>query len=114
MPARLLSLDGQAPQGAMTLAAFPTLIGSAADAQIRLDDQSISPHHCEISYTHDTLFVRDLGSVHGTCVNGLRISESELHSGDELAIGMLTFLLKGCVDEAQTSSTPESRGESQV
>jgi pSer/pThr/pTyr-binding forkhead associated (FHA) protein len=42
----------------------------------------------------DRLVVTDLGSVHGTFVNGSRITESILSAGDELGIGMMTFLVQ--------------------
>ena len=37
------------------------------------------------------MVVRDLGSVHGTFVNGTRISESPLMTDDILSVGMLSF-----------------------
>jgi pSer/pThr/pTyr-binding forkhead associated (FHA) protein len=96
MPASLISLDYHVPRCDTTLADFPVVFGSGMDVQIRLADQSISPHHCEIDLTKGGLVVRDLGSVHGTFVNGTRIRESALLPGDELALGMLTFLVQEC------------------
>ena len=38
------------------------------------------------------LLVRDLGSRHGTYVNGQQVTEARLAPGDELCIGLTHFL----------------------
>lgn len=113
MPTQLLSLDYAVPSCESRLAEFPVRIGHAADAHIRLMDQSVSDHHCEIDEVNGSMIVRDLDSVHGTFINGMRIHESELRAGDRLSVGMLTFLVQS-VDETQTDR-PQilSRGERQ-
>jgi pSer/pThr/pTyr-binding forkhead associated (FHA) protein len=94
MRARLISLDYLVPHCDTCLNTFPVVIGQAADAGIYLSDQSIADHHCRIDCAGNELFVTDLGSVHGTFVNGSPISESVLTTGDELAVGMMTFLVQ--------------------
>ena len=94
MKARLISLDYQVPQCDTSLGVFPVVIGHAPDAAIRLDDPSVGGHHCRIASAGDGLVVTDLGSVHGTFVNGSRIVESTLKPGDELAVGMMTFFVQ--------------------
>jgi pSer/pThr/pTyr-binding forkhead associated (FHA) protein len=70
------------------------VIGHAPDDTIRLDDQSVGDHHCRIASAGNGLVVTDLGSVHGTFVNGSLITESTLSPGDELSIGMMSFLVQ--------------------
>jgi pSer/pThr/pTyr-binding forkhead associated (FHA) protein len=94
MKARLVSLDYHVPQCDTTLNAFPVVIGHAADSGIRLDDPSVAERHCQITCVDNGLAVSDLGTVHGTFVNSVRITESVLRPGDELAIGMMTFLVE--------------------
>jgi pSer/pThr/pTyr-binding forkhead associated (FHA) protein len=94
MKLRLVSLDYRVPQGNMTLDRLPVTIGQADDADIRLQDPSVSKYHCDIVRVDDMLVVRDLGSRHGTRVNGSRVHESALLPGDELAVGMMTFLVQ--------------------
>lgn len=113
MPARLISLDYLVPDCDTNLVKFPVLIGRAAESQIRLDDYSISNHHCEIDYEGDGLVVRDLGSVHGTFVNATRVAESRLMPGDELAVGMMTFLVLGDPEPKPETQVVELRGERQ-
>jgi pSer/pThr/pTyr-binding forkhead associated (FHA) protein len=94
MKTRLISLDYQVPQCDTDLRTFPVVIGHAPDAAIRLDDHSIADHHCQITSDDDGLVVTDLESVHGTFVNGCRITDSILRAGDELGVGMMTFLVQ--------------------
>jgi pSer/pThr/pTyr-binding forkhead associated (FHA) protein len=101
MKARLISLDFHVPQCDTGLKAFPVVVGHDADAGIRLDDPSVAGCHCQIDVVDNHLTVRDLGTVHGTFVNGIRVTESILNPGDKLAIGMMTFLV-GSVEEAET------------
>jgi pSer/pThr/pTyr-binding forkhead associated (FHA) protein len=42
----------------------------------------------------DVLMVRDLGSKHGTFVNGRSVLEAELRPGDLLNIGITRFLVE--------------------
>ncbi len=102
MKTRLISLDGHLPQCDGYLNNLPMVIGHDVNAELPLDDASVADRHCRIGVKEGHLVVQDLGSVHGTFVNGCRISEAELAGGDELSIGMLTFLVE-CRDEPQES-----------
>ena len=92
MRARLISLDYLVPRCDTSLDALPVMIGHAKDADIRLDDYSVADYHCRIDAIGDELIVSDLGTVHGTFVNNVRITAALLHHGDELAVGLTTFL----------------------
>lgn len=94
MKADLISLDGQMPPFDATLKAFPVIIGRAADAGIRLENHSINHYHCRIDSVGGELIVSDLSSRHGTWVNNCHIRKSPLRHGDELAVGMLSFLVQ--------------------
>jgi pSer/pThr/pTyr-binding forkhead associated (FHA) protein len=112
MRARLISLDYQVPHCDTSLSTYPVVIGQAADVGIRLSDQSIADRHCRIDCTGNDLFVTDLGSVHGTFVNGSRIGRSTLIAGDEFAVGMMTFLVQiepEMADLPQTASGTATR-----
>ncbi len=94
MNVELVSLDFHAASVGISLARFPTVIGYGREADLRLDDLSVSNRHCQLDEREDTLIVRDLGSMHGTFVNGHRVTESVVLPGDELAVGMLSFLVR--------------------
>jgi pSer/pThr/pTyr-binding forkhead associated (FHA) protein len=40
----------------------------------------------------DAFFVRDIGSLNGTYVNGEQVDETKLASGDEVQIGMFKLM----------------------
>ena len=103
MKTRLVSLDYEVPACGTGLSSLPVLIGSGPDAEIRLNDRTVSHCHCRIEEIDETLVVHDLGSVHGTFVNGTRITESPLLPGDVLSIGLRSFYLR-CIEKAVSSS----------
>jgi len=94
MDYRLISLDYQGCSLDITHSHLPVTIGRNPDSDFCLDDPSVSGHHCVIERRDGALMVRDLGSDHGTFVNGALVAESELAHGDELCVGMLTFLVQ--------------------
>jgi predicted component of type VI protein secretion system len=90
MPARLVPLiAGSAPT--ISLHRPVLLIGRHPDCDVRLDLPAISRRHCCVALAYDRLTIRDLGSRHGTRVNGALIEESRLVPGDEIAIGPLIY-----------------------
>jgi hypothetical protein len=71
------------------------LLGSSADCDVQLDEPGVSPRHAEIRLGSDrSLLLRDLGSTTGTLLNGERVRESQLGSGDEIRIGTCRMMLQ--------------------
>jgi uncharacterized protein involved in exopolysaccharide biosynthesis/Mrp family chromosome partitioning ATPase len=64
-------------------------IGRAEDNTLVLTDGSISGHHCEVLVRDGEPVVKDLGSANGTFVNGQRVTETVLKSGQVLRVGQL-------------------------
>ena len=91
MKARLL--DAQHGNREILLDELPVLLGRGSDAGIQVLDGFASRRHCEISERDGVLFVRDLGSTNGCLVNGRFASESSLRPGDELGVGLTTFVV---------------------
>ena len=70
------------------------LIGRGHDCDLRLNETTISRHHCIIRVGADEATVMDLGSSNGTYLNGQRVrSQATLHSGDELLVGACKFVV---------------------
>jgi hypothetical protein len=69
-------------------------IGRNPDAEIFLDDVTVSRNHAMLVRRSDGVFIDDLGSLNGTYVNRRRIESHRLADGDELQVGKykLTFL----------------------
>ncbi|GAA1856034.1 FHA domain-containing protein [Myceligenerans crystallogenes] len=67
--------------------------GRSEQADIFLDDVTVSRKHAEFVRDGDTFTVRDIGSLNGTYVNRERIDGATLSTGDEVQIGKfrLTF-----------------------
>lgn len=74
-----------------------TSVGRRPEAEIFLDDVTVSRTHAEIRRRADGWYVHDLGSLNGTYVNRERVEMSRLASGDELQIGRfkLVFFAAG-------------------
>ena len=69
-------------------------IGRRPDADVFLDDVTVSRNHALLVRRRDGLYIDDLGSLNGTYVNRRRIDSHRLEDGDELQVGKykLTFL----------------------
>jgi pSer/pThr/pTyr-binding forkhead associated (FHA) protein len=69
-------------------------IGRSPDAEIFLDDVTVSRNHALLVRRRDGLYIDDLGSLNGTYVNRRRIESHKLSNGDELQVGKykLTYL----------------------
>jgi signal transduction histidine kinase len=71
----------------------PQLVGRSTEA-LDLTDASISRRHAELTPDAGAWTLRDLGSRHGTFVNGVRISGAvRVDAGDRLRCGDSEFLL---------------------
>src|SRR5438270_8423116 len=94
MAAQLLSLS----DGPSLLLDKPILlVGRHEECDIQLNSRKISRKHCVIAQVDDVLVIRDLGSTNGVRVNGVRVEDGTLRTGDELMIG--NFRYKVHVDQ---------------
>ena len=64
-----------------------TTVGRLTDSDIFLDDVTVSRKHAEFVRSGSEYTIRDVGSLNGTYVNGERVEQTELASGDEVQIG---------------------------
>jgi len=64
------------------------LIGRSDNAHLYLpDDRFFSRHHCLLEIAPPRCFLRDLGSMNGTFVNGQKVTEVFLRNGDRIQGG---------------------------
>mgnify|MGYP000234562999 FL=1 len=70
-----------------------TTVGRHPNADIFLDDVTVSRRHAEFHRHGATFEVRDLGSLNGTYFDGVRIDSALLDDGAEVQVGKfrLTF-----------------------
>ncbi|HXI74793.1 MAG TPA: protein kinase [Pyrinomonadaceae bacterium] len=89
------------------------LIGRSNDAHLYLpDDRFFSRHHCLLEIAPPQCFLRDLGSTNGTFVNGQKVSEVFLRSGDRIQGGQTVLEVQVASDSvaANISETPTLAG----
>jgi diguanylate cyclase (GGDEF)-like protein len=81
------------------------VIGRAAQAEVKVEDDGISRAHARIrSETAGRAFIEDLGSRNGTFVNGAKIAgPTELREGVKIQVGRNTVLRFGFQDDLDES-----------
>jgi pSer/pThr/pTyr-binding forkhead associated (FHA) protein len=90
----LLCIDGERSWKVPVPVGTELSIGRDVGAGLRLTDALASRHHARCLAAPDGLRLVDLGSRHGTVVNGERIVGSRLlRSGDVVSIGNATLVL---------------------
>ena len=79
---------------AFAIAGERMTIGRSPEAEVFLDDVTVSRNHALLVRRRDGLYIDDLGSLNGTYVNRRRIESHRLQDGDELQVGKykLTYL----------------------
>ena len=89
------------------------VLGRSSSCDLKLKTPDASRRHAEIAAMTSGYLIRDLGSTNGTFVNGERIEECELHTGDRIEIGgdLITFCQ---VDSALDASEAADGGEAKT
>ena len=79
------------------------LIGRSENAHLYLpEDRFFSRHHCLLEIAPPRCFLRDLGSTNGTFVNGKRVQEVFLQSGDRVQGGQTVLEVEVQADQKQS------------
>jgi two-component system cell cycle response regulator len=99
--AHLIVLAGESLGRMFRVERSEMVMGRAADAAIRLQDDGISRHHARIIEVRGELYVEDLKSANGTLLNGHRIGSAVLRDGDKIQMGSTTILKFTHADELE-------------
>jgi adenylate cyclase len=70
-------------------------IGRHPNNTVQVLDRIVSKEHCHIDLVNGRFLLRDLGSLNGTYVNGERVHEKPLFTGDEITMGSTRILFYG-------------------
>ncbi|MDE3089106.1 MAG: protein kinase [Chloroflexota bacterium] len=102
----MVCIQGPTTGKEFALQAAAETIGRAGDNRIVVDGMMISRHHAQVSLRNGQYVLVDLNSTNGVYVNGQRIAEWTLRSGDRIQIGDSVFVFQG---GAQTEQPPPVR-----
>jgi phosphoserine phosphatase RsbU/P len=69
------------------LTRFPFTLGRSGDCDLCIPNAQVSRQHAVIEEHEDGIYVRDLGSRHGTQHNGVRVTSARLRFGDRITLG---------------------------
>ena len=81
-----------------------TIAGRHPDADIFLDDVTVSRKHAEFARTGTSFEVRDLGSLNGTYFAGARVDAAPLVNGSEVQVGKFRLTFYASRHDAQNTA----------
>ncbi|MCO8125703.1 FHA domain-containing protein [Acidimicrobiia bacterium EGI L10123] len=91
----LVVLSGPARGTTLVVGALPAEIGRAPEADLVLEDDTVSRHHAVLRGDRGGLELEDLGSSNGTNINGNPMAGAlSLLDGDLVTFGSATCLVK--------------------
>ena len=70
-------------------------VGRSAASSVFLDDITVSRTHATITKDGNSFVLKDAGSLNGTYINNVSVTEHVLVSGDEFQIGKFHLLFVG-------------------
>jgi len=85
---RLVVIEPSGTRREVQISSFPFRIGRQADNELTLRDSRISRQQAQITLDDGTVTIEDMGSRHGTFVNGEKIIRRELKANDRIDFGM--------------------------
>ena len=90
-PGRYLAIEDGADVVLLALDRDLTHIGRSPSSDVVLDDASVSRRHALITRRGERTVILDDRSRNGVHVNGVRVSEADLHDGDLIACGHIAL-----------------------
>jgi sigma-B regulation protein RsbU (phosphoserine phosphatase) len=85
---RLVVVDPNGSRRDVAIAAFPFRIGRQAGNELTLRDSRVSRQQAQITDVGGAMVLEDMGSSHGTYVNGEKIIRHELKVSDQIDFGV--------------------------
>jgi phosphoserine phosphatase RsbU/P len=85
---RLVVIDPNGSRRDVAISTFPFRIGRQAGNELTLRDSRVSRQQAQITEVNGTMVLEDMGSSHGTFVNGEKILRYELKASDQIDFGV--------------------------
>jgi two-component system, NtrC family, response regulator AtoC len=105
---QVLCIDGDRSFSLTLPGSGELVIGRGPDAGLSVDDPLVSRAHAVLRVVPDGLCLSDLGSRHGTLINGDRVTEPRLvSSGDVITIGNVLLVVRRPLRAAASSVTEQ-------
>ena len=105
-----VTANGQSRQ--VKLSATPVTIGRSPENGIALPDEGrASRKHCVIELIGDSHVLRDLGSLNGVRLNGKKVDQAVLTSGDEVRVGKTVIVFTDTEAPAAPKRSKETDGK---
>jgi phosphoserine phosphatase RsbU/P len=101
---RLIVVEPNGARRDVVITTFPFRIGRQAGNELTLRDSRVSRHQAQIVSLEGKLVLEDMGSSHGTFVNGEKVERHELKPSDRIEFGVsdsyqLTYVGEGATIE---------------
>jgi CheY-like chemotaxis protein len=87
--------EGLSQRNGILITQFPALVGRHRECDPCLNNPLISRRHCRFFVCDNQVWVEDLGSRNGTCLNGEPLKEARpLRDGDSLSLAQFPFQVR--------------------
>ena len=91
MPGRYLEVQGAGETLLVPLGPDVIHIGRGLSADLHLDEGSVSRRHAILVHRGSSARILDDRSANGTLVNGRRVTQADLNSGDVIVLGRVVL-----------------------
>src|SRR2546421_1350749 len=82
--------------------ADPLLVGRSKSTETKLNDPHVSRVHCQVQIEDGKAMLTDSGSAAGTFVNGKKVAQQQLRTGDVIKVGDTQLKFVDDADEGTT------------
>jgi len=107
--AQLIGISDSVKGRQFQLSKERTSIGRNSANDVVIDDPTVSSQHCYIAIRAGHSVIHDLNSTNGTTINGERITEAEIESGQRILIGAIEFDFVAGDEKEGSDVAPENK-----